>query len=447
MGEFKLPDVGEGLTEAEIVTWHVKVGDEVAVNDPIVDIETAKSIVELPSPFAGVVGALLVAEGETVRVGTPIVVIGGAVDQRESGGDLDTPARSSQALDQRRAGGLDQRQDGGRVAAASEASTPRIETPEVERREVLVGYGPTARRRRTRVRPGEVQTRPSMSIRVLAKPPVRKLAKDLGVDLAAVPCDGPVVTRAAVEAFARRSSPPTAAVTGSTPVTGVRRATAEAMIASVAVPQATEWVTVDVSATVDLVERLRADRRFEGVRVTPTLLAARAVCLALRRTPDLHAIWRADPSAGPGAAVIDHPEAVGLGIAAATDRGLVVPVVPAADRLSLADLGRAIDDLVATAREGKVQPAQLAGGTFTITNVGVFGIDGGTPILPPGQTGILALGQVARRPWVVGDEIVPRWVTTLAVTFDHRVTDGKQASTFLRDVADLMEHPEMALTF
>lgn len=446
MGEFKLPDVGEGLTEAEIVTWHVKVGDEVAVNDPIVDIETAKSIVELPSPFAGVVGALLVAEGETVRVGTPIVVIGGDLDQRESGSDLDTPARSSQALDQRRAGGLDQRQDGGRVAAASEASTPRIETPEVERREVLVGYGPTARRRRTRVRPDDVQPRPSTSIRVLAKPPVRKLAKDLGVDLAAVPCDGPVVTRAAVEAFAHRSSP-SAAVTGSTPVTGVRRATAEAMSASVTVPQATEWVTVDASATVELVERLRADRRFTGVRVTPTLLAARAVCLALRRTPDLHAIWRADPSAGPGAAVIDHPESVGLGIAAATDRGLVVPVVPAADRLSLADLGRAIDDLVATAREGRVQPAQLAGGTFTITNVGVFGIDGGTPILPPGQTGILALGQVARRPWVVGDEIVPRWVTTLAVTFDHRVTDGKQASTFLRDVADIIESPALGLAY
>ncbi|MFS0883689.1 dihydrolipoamide acetyltransferase family protein [Aeromicrobium sp. 179-A 4D2 NHS] len=427
MSEFRLPDVGEGLTEAEIVTWRVEVGDEVKVNDPIVDIETAKSIVELPSPFAGVVEELLVAEGDTVAVGTVIVRIG----EGQASGDLDTPSRK---LAGTRSPGT-----GGRVA--DERSEARIETtaesPQPEsaetRPKVLVGYGPSERRRRTRSARTEI--RPSTSVRVLAKPPVRKLAKDLGIDLTQVPSTGDVVTRAEVEAFARSHETASTA----TPVSGVRRATAEAMVASVAVPQATEWVTVDVSATVELVAQLKQDRRFADVKVTPTLIAARAVCLALGRTPDLHAQWRG--------ATIEHPPSVGLGIAAATERGLVVPVVREAETLSLADLGRAIDELVATAREGRVQPAQLSGGTFTITNVGVFGVDGGTPILPPGQSGILALGQVARRPWVVDDGVVPRWVTTLAVTFDHRVADGEQASRFLADVATLMGNPAMALAF
>lgn len=384
MSEFLLPDVGEGLTEAEIVSWHVAVGDEVKVNDVLVDIETAKSIVELPSPFAGRVDSLLVEEGATVAVGTAIVSIGSAVDPAE----------------------------------------------EPERHSVLVGYGPSERRRRTRRPVGE--DRPTPSIRVLAKPPVRKLAKDLGIDLASVPCDGPTVTRADVEAFVR--PPDHSAVT---PLSGVRRATAEAMIASVVVPQATVWVTADVTATVDLMERLRADGRFAGVKVTSTLLVAKAVCLALARTPELQGIWR---DTG-----IEHPASVGLGIAAATERGLVVPVVPAADTMSMIELGQAIDHLVATARDGRLQPAQQAGGTFTLTNVGVFGVDGGTPILPPGQSGILALGQIARRPWVVDAVVVPRWVTTLAVTFDHRVTDGEQASLFLADVAALLHDPALAL--
>lgn len=401
MSEFRLPDVGEGLTEAEIVTWHVAVGDEINVNDPIADIETAKSIVELPSPFSGVVEELLVAEGDTVAVGSVIVRIG-------DGPGSDDPETTS-----------------GNESSA-EAAAPR--------REVLVGYGPSERRRRTRT-PRGAEARPVTSVRVLAKPPVRKLAKDLGIDLTQVPSSGEVITRAEVESFARGHE--TAAT--ASPVTGVRKATAEAMIASVAVPQATEWVTVDVSATVDLVARLKADRRFEGVRVTPTLIAARAVCLALGRTPELHAQWRES--------TIEHPPSVGLGIAAATERGLVVPVVREAEGLSLVDLGRAVDDLVATARAGRIQPNQLAGGTFTITNIGVFGIDGGTPILPPGQSGILALGQVAKRPWVVDDEVVPRWVTTLAVTFDHRVADGEQASRFLADVATILGDPAMALSF
>lgn len=417
MNEFRLPDVGEGLTEADIVAWRVEVGDEVKVNDLLVDIETAKSIVELPSPFAGRIEELLVAEGDTVKVGTPIVRIGSGADR-----DLDTPlaSRGSRSPD-----------------PGGERSETPIETTESKREPVLVGYGPrTHERREPRQRRRAPEPDRRDSVRVLAKPPVRKLAKDLGVDLASVPSDGDVVTRAEVEAFARGSA---SDLVTATPVTGVRRATAEAMVASVAVPQATEWVTIDVSATVELVDRLKADRRFENVKVTPTLVTARAVCLALRRTPDLHAKWRGD--------AIEHPSSVGLGVAAATDRGLVVPVVREADRLSLADLGCAIDDLVTTARAGRIQPSQLAGGTFSLTNVGVFGVDAGTPILPPDQTGILALGQIVRRPWVVDDQIVPRWVTTLAVTFDHRVVDGEQASRFMRDVADILGDPAVALAF
>ena len=423
--EFRLPDVGEGLTEAEIVAWRVAVGDEIAVNDVLVDIETAKSIVELPSPYAGRVAELLVAEGDTVAVGTPIVRISGP-------GESASGPTGEVAADE---APVDPPLDGEASADSARADRPQV----------LVGYGPSQRRRRSRSGRRE-HHRPARSVRVLAKPPVRKLAKDLGIDLATVPCDGPVVTRDDVLRHRSRlmqAEPAPASAAGSSatsvPVTGVRRATAEAMIASSSIPQATEWVTVDVTRTVELVERLRADRRFEGVKVTPTLVAARAVCLALRRTPDLHAKWRET--------TIEHPESVGLGIATATPRGLVVPVVRDADRLDLRGLGEAIADLVSTARAGRIQPEQLSGGTFSLTNVGVFGVDGGAPILPPDQSGILSLGQVAKRPWVVGDEVVARWVTTLAVTFDHRVADGEQASHFLADAAAILEDPALAVAF
>ncbi len=414
MSEFRLPDVGEGLTEAEIVTWRVAVGDEVKINDVLVDIETAKSIVELPSPYAGRVAELLVSEGQTVAVGTAIVRIGSASE--------DSASEDSAG------------EDASAEGAALESVKSVVEEPAPAKPPaVLVGYGPSERKRRTRT--GRTQSVSASSVRVLAKPPVRKLAKDLGVDLASVSADGPVVTR--TDVLRHSEQPPTAAT--SRPVTGVRKATAAAMTASALIPQVTEWVTIDVTETMNLVDRLKVDRQFESVKVSATLIAAKAICLALARTPDLHARWAED--------AIDFPQSVGLGIAAATERGLVVPVVPDADRLSLVELGRTIDELVATARAGKLQPAQMSGGTFTLTNVGVFGIDGGTPILPPGQSGILALGQVAKRPWVVGDDVVPRLVTTLAVSFDHRVADGEQASRFLRDVADLLEDPARAFTF
>ncbi len=463
MSEFRLPDVGEGLTEAEVLTWHVAVGDVVEVNQTIVDIETAKSVVELPSPFAGEVTALLVPEGTTVPVGTPIIAIGGPTgpvvpDDASSLVEADAPADDEVPADQ----------------------------PAGEKREpVLVGYGvrtaSTRRRRRkgdgtpsvpessggvTTLEPAAQPAGRADDVRALAKPPVRKLAKDHGVDLLDVPCDGPVVTRADVEAFiaGRR---PTAASPAATPVRsveadtripvkGVRKATAQAMVSSAfTAPHVTEWVTLDVSATMELVERLKADRRFAGVKVSPTLVVAKAVCLALSRTPELNASW------DEAAQEIVLKGSVNLGVAAATERGLVVPNIPGADRMSLLELGEALADLTATARAGRTQPAQMSGGTFTITNVGVFGVDAGTPILNPGETGILCVGQIDRRPWVVGtpgggagpwaasgtERIEARWVTTLAVSFDHRVVDGQQGSRFLADVASILRDPALALTF
>lgn len=447
MSEFKLPDVGEGLTEAEIVTWRVQIGDEIKVNDVVVDIETAKSIVELPSPYAGTVTALLVPEGTTVPVGTPIIAIGESV-----------PTTAAPSV-----------QTAGEVAASSDKPV------EEERQAVLVGYGPRSsgvpQRRRPRNgvpapeptakdpepvegSPDMVDTAPPRPSRALAKPPVRKLAKSLGIDLSQVPSAGAIVTRAEVEAFAALGTPAPEAepvqpapslVAGEQriPVKGVRKMTAEAMVSSAfTAPHVTEWVTLDVSRTVELVERLKADRRFADVKVSPTLIVAKAVCLAMRRTPELNARW------DEAAQEIVVPSVVNLGIAAATQRGLVVPNIRGAESLGLVELAEALGDLTATARAGRTQPSQMSGGTFTITNIGVFGIDAGTPILNPGESGILAVGQIDRRPWVdEHDQVVPRWVTTLALSFDHRVVDGEQGSRFLADVAEILRDPALALTY
>ncbi|MET0820236.1 MAG: dihydrolipoamide acetyltransferase family protein [Aeromicrobium sp.] len=414
MNEFALPDVGEGLTEAEIIGWRVAVGDTIEVNDVIVEIETAKSLVELPSPYAGVVQRLHAAEGDTVEVGRPIITIG----------------------------------DGAQVPA----------DPQPERQAMLVGYGPGAEQVARRRRVAPPQTVASVDVekvaapkRPLAKPPVRKLAKDLGIDLSEVIATGEVVTRADVQAHlashrtAATETPAPRLPDDETriPIKGVRKWTAEAMVRSAfTAPHVTEWVTVDVSRTMELVAALKKNRTFADVRVSPTLIAAKAICLAMRRTPELNARWDDE------AQEIVLKRSVNLGIAAATDRGLVVPNVVAADQLSLVDLASAIGELTATAREGRTQPAQMSGGTFTLTNIGVFGIDAGTPILNPGESGILALGSIERRPWVdEHDQVVPRWVTTLALSFDHRVVDGEQGSRFLADVAAILRDPAMALTF
>jgi len=426
MNEFKLPDVGEGLTEAEIITWRVAVGDVVEINDVIVEIETAKSLVELPSPYAGTVQALHAAEGDTVEVGTPIIAIGSE----------DVPAL-----------------------------TPPDAEPQPERQAMLVGYGPRAdevvRRRRLPGAPARVASvdtekvpapaaHPTRQDRALAKPPVRKLAKDLGVDLSDVVATGEVISRADVEAHADRrpardAETSVASPSGEVrvPIKGVRKWTAEAMVRSAfTAPHVTEWVTLDVTRTMDLVASLRTNRAFADVKVSPTLVVAKAICLALRTTPELNASW------DEAAQEIVLKTSVNLGIAAATERGLVVPNIVGAERLSLVELAAAIGELTATARAGRTQPAQMSGGTFTLTNIGVFGIDAGTPILNPGESGILALGSIERRPWVDEDDaIVPRWVTTLAVSFDHRVVDGEQGSRFLADVAAILRDPAMALTY
>ncbi|HJR90698.1 MAG TPA: dihydrolipoamide acetyltransferase family protein [Aeromicrobium sp.] len=431
MSEFALPDVGEGLTEAEIVTWRVAVGDTVKVNDVLVEIETAKSVVELPSPFSGVVTALLVDEGATVPVGTPIIAIGEAGEA--TGTDPDPAPQREPTL----------------VGYGARTSGPR------RRRKVPAPVG--------RVVPLHGGHDDHTRHRVRVKPPIRKLAKDLGVDVNEVPSSGPVVTRADVEAYAAsRGAQPASEVDAAqvpadlvpaersgdarVPVRGVRKAMAAAMERSAhTAPQATEWLTLDVSRTVELLERLQQERAFAGIRLTPTVIVAKAVCLALRHTPTLNAQWL-ETNAGE-AELLMH-ESVNLGFAVATERGLVVPNVKAADRMSLRELAGAIDRLTSTARDGQTQPADQAGGTFTITNIGPLGLDGGTPILNPGEAGILAVGAIQRRPWVLEDDsIAARWVTTLALTFDHRILDGAEGSRFLTDVADILRDPATALTY
>ncbi|MEP6525707.1 MAG: 2-oxo acid dehydrogenase subunit E2 [Nocardioidaceae bacterium] len=475
--QFNLPDVGEGLTEAEIVSWRVKPGDAIKVNDIIVEIETAKSLVELPSPFAGTVADLLVPEGTTVAVGTPIISVntgsGGAVAPAESS-DLAAPA-GEQAVEPGMIGGP---APGGRTS-------------------VLVGYGPRTTEAKRRPRKGSVpETRspaaaqagvqstfqpeapaPGVPLedaqpaavdqpavvgqppaaagsRALAKPPVRKLAKDLGVDLVGLVGSGAggAVTRADVESAAggsQESAPLQRAVSvppvgGETriPVKGVRKVTAAAMVASAfTAPHVTEWTTIDATRTMKLVRMLKSDREFRDVKVSPLLVVARAVCLAARRTPEVNATW--DEAAQE--IVVKHY--VNLGIAAATPRGLMVPNVKGADSLSTHGLALALGELTTRAREGKTQPEEMSGGTFTITNVGVFGVDSGTPILNPGESGILAMGAIRRQPWVHAGKVKPRWITTLALSFDHRVVDGEQGSRFLADVAAIVEDPGSALLF
>ena len=477
MPEYKLPDVGEGLTEAEIVTWKVKVGDVIAINDIVVEIETAKSLVELPSPYAGAVTALLVNEGETVEVGTPIIAIGDAASAPAETPaaapgapaeiDLSNPAASGggegESLVGRnkaeRASLRRPRRASSPAAAAAEQSThDQLQasfTPgELESPEVVEADEPAV--------PAHAPESPAAAdgdVRTLAKPPVRKLAKDLGVDITSLDGsgEGGVVTREDVQAASSSlgfetgtSAPSSTSGSGERerrePIKGVRKMMGQAMVGSAfSAPHVTEWVTVDVTRTMEFVERLKSRREFRDVKVSPLLVLARAVVLAARRTPEINSWWD-EP-----AQEVVFKSYVNLGIAAATSRGLVVPNVKDAQDLSLLDLAAALNQLTATAREGKTQPADMSGGTFTITNVGVFGIDAGTPIINPGESAILAFGAVRKMPWVAttsaGDEIVVRQVTTLALSFDHRHVDGEKGSRFLADVAAIMEDPAAALLF
>jgi 2-oxoisovalerate dehydrogenase E2 component (dihydrolipoyl transacylase) len=473
MAEFKLPDVGEGLTEAEIVSWKVKVGDVVAINDIIVDIETAKSVVELPSPFAGTVTALMAAEGEMVPVGTPIIRIGDESSASGSSGDhpqadnpidLSNPAASGGGEGESLVGR--NKADRGPVRRARKVSSGAVAAHIQAQAAFEAGESPMVEAGDEEPVPA-VAPQPAASpaaLRTLAKPPVRKLAKDLGVDISTLTPTGKdgTVRREDVESAAsggatvveegapRPSRNPVATGERETrePIKGVRKMMGQAMVSSAfTIPHVTEWVTIDVTRTMEFVERLKGRREFRDVKVSPLLVLSRAVMLAMRRTPEINSLW--DEAAGE--VVFKHY--VNLGIAAATPRGLVVPNVKDAQDLSLLELAQALNGLTATAREGKTQPAEMSGGTFTITNVGPFGVDGGTPIINPGESAILCFGAIKKQPWVStssadgADEIVVRQVTTLALSFDHRHIDGEKGSRFLSDVAGMLEDPASALLF
>jgi 2-oxoisovalerate dehydrogenase E2 component (dihydrolipoyl transacylase) len=483
--EFKLPDVGEGLTEADIVAWHVKPGDQVEVNQIIVEIETAKAVVELPSPWDGTVARLLAEEGQTVDVGRPIIAV-------EVAGSGDGPAV---------AGKTDSAERAVVVPAPAPASAPPAEQP--ERQSVLVGYGvkesSTTRRARkvaaSRPETAEVPTgsqapaeppqvppepeapapaapaaaaaqahaaEPALA-RALAKPPVRRLAKDLGISLAGLAGTGPAgsitrddVHRAAggttarsekevVENGARTASlaaRPSPAGEERIPIRGVRKHMAAAMVSSAfTAPHVTEFLQVDVTETMAAVRRIRDLPEYADVRVSPLLLVARALLVAVRRHPLVNSSW----DEGAQEIVVKHY--VNLGIAVAAERGLLVPNVKNAAELPLPGLARSLQALTETARAGQATPADLSGGTITITNVGVFGVDSGTPILTPGEAAILAFGQVRDAPWVVDGQLAVRAVCTLSLSFDHRIIDGELGSAVLRDVGSMLEDPVRMLAW
>lgn len=463
--QFRLPDLGEGLTESEILSWKVGVGDTVSLNQVIAEVETAKAVVELPSPFAGVIKELHEQPGTIVEVGKPLVSFEVADDD---GAPAPVPPAAPALQSTRPA--MPAHQDVGRRAEQS------------RRRPNLVGYGAVVESsgrpaRRPRNLPaaaraagtepvgpppaagtGPAGTPPgtepagaaprSPALRPRSTPPVRKLAKELGVDLEAVPGTGPtgLITRKDVQDFAaeQEAVQEPAAVPGResrTPIKGVRKLTAAAMVESAfTAPHVTEFLTVDVTSGMDLLAKLQGNRGFAGAKLTPLTLAAKAVLVALRRNPALNARW---DEANQEIVTFNY---VNLGIAAATPRGLTVPNIKDADSLSLVQLAAALADLTEKARSGRSTPADLSGGTISITNIGVFGIDAGTPILNPGEAAILALGAVRKMPWEHHGGIALRQVLTLSLSFDHRLVDGEQGSRFLADVGTILANPGMVLT-
>jgi pyruvate dehydrogenase E2 component (dihydrolipoamide acetyltransferase) len=439
---FDLPDVGEGLTEAEIVSWKVKVGDTVSVNQIIVEIETAKSLVELPCPFAGTVSQLLANEGDTVNVGSHIIAV--AVSELTAAAAGSMHEAISEAV----------------TAVQDAASTSSVEEKPQPN---LVGYGVSAasasRRKRSGVLPVPavvVNAAPATDLiaivpsgdQVLAKPPIRKLAKDMNVDINKVKPTGfsGEVTREDVMAAAQVASVFKNQTTPEIktereeriPVKGIRKAIASAMVQSAfTAPHVSIFVDVDATRTMEYVKRLKASADFAGVKVTPLLIMAKAMIWAVRRNPAVNSTWT-------DTEIIIH-NYVNFGVAAATPRGLIVPNIKDADKLSMLELAMALEQLAATAREGKTTPQDMQNGTITVTNIGVFGVDTGTPILNPGEVGIVALGSIRPKPWVVDDQILIRQVTTIGATFDHRVVDGDVASRFVQDVASVIEEPALLL--
>ncbi|SDT04045.1 dihydrolipoamide acetyltransferase family protein [Microterricola viridarii] len=501
---FLLPDLGEGLTESEVVSWRIAVGDTVTLNQIIAEVETAKAIVELPAPYAGIISRIYAEAGVTVNVGQPLLDV--EVAAPDGVGDGGLKDGGSDAADGEptmpisvSGTGEAVRNGAGPANDATNDATDDATATGDPQPENLVGYGAPSepgggpvRRARRRL---ETEAIPIVSAdgvfrsndaeRARSTPPVRKLAHELGIDLEqlAGSGEGGAITRADVEAafagrFEGQSGPgaagpaasggaasaatptgapadrgagsgPAAAGTPEQaetriPIHGVRKHTAAAMVQSAfTAPHVSCFLTVDVSRSLELLEELKAGwgRGLPPGAARPGILAlvAQAVCIALRRTPELNAHWDED------AQEIVLYRAVHLGIAAATARGLIVPVIADAQALGLDGLAEAIADAGAAARAGTTTPAALRGGTFSISNIGVFGIDAGTPILPPGQTGILALGAVRREPREWQGQIALRDVVTLSLSFDHRVVDGEQGAHFLRDVGAILNNPGRVL--
>lgn len=438
--QFLMPDAGEGLTEAEVVSWRVAPGDTVELNQVLLEIETAKSLVELPSPYEGTVSAILVEEGTTVDVGTPIITISAAADETEPGAPA-TAAVGPSDVD---------------AEAAEAVADTRSSIDEEKSGAVLVGYGNagavTSRRRRARTDAAppaaQAASAPTPSGPVIAKPPIRKLAKDLGVDLRLVAGTGiggevtrdDVVREAGQASVFRNIETPDWAETREDriPVKGVRKQIANAMVESAfKAPHVSLFVDVDATRTMEFIKRLKNSTDFAGVKVSPLLIMAKAMIWAVRRNPTVNATWTDDEI------IVRHY--VNFGVAAATPRGLIVPNVKEAQSMSLLQLAQSLEQLTLTARDGKTPPADQQGGTITVTNIGVFGMDTGTPILNPGEVAIVALGTIKQKPWVVDGEVRPRFVTTLGASFDHRVVDGDVASRFLADVASIIEEPALLL--
>ncbi|MFG3403989.1 dihydrolipoamide acetyltransferase family protein [Streptomyces sp. NPDC048142] len=476
--EFKMPDVGEGLTEAEILKWFVQPGDTVTDGQVVCEVETAKAAVELPIPFDGVVHELRFPEGTTVDVGQVIITVDVAPGSGDAPAPAAEPAQAAAPVQEP-------------VEAADSGEAPKTRTP------VLVGYGVAESSTKRRPRKGAAAVPEAAAVaaavqaelnghttpapapaapapvadvpvggRPLAKPPVRKLAKDLGIDLATVVPTGKdgIITREdvhaaaapaaaeapaaapAAEPVAVAAAEPQAAVGSARetriPVKGVRKAIAQAMVGSAfTAPHVTEFVTVDVTRTMKLVAELKEDKDMAGVRVNPLLIIAKALLVAIKRNPEVNAAWDEANQE------IVRKHYVNLGIAAATPRGLIVPNIKDAHDKTLPQLAAALGELVTTARDGKTSPAAMAGGTVTITNVGVFGVDTGTPILNPGESAILAIGAIKLQPWVHKGKVKPRQVTTLALSFDHRLVDGELGSKVLADVAAILEQPKRLITW
>jgi pyruvate dehydrogenase E2 component (dihydrolipoamide acetyltransferase) len=441
--EFKLPDLGEGLEDGEIVNWQVAVGDVVELNQVLCEIETAKAVVEVPSPFAGTIVAINGEVGDTLAVGEMLVQI-------DRDGGAAAPAEPEPADTASSSTGLD-----------ADKEPPN-----------LVGYGQreSGRRRRRRGGNGDAPDGRAAAPTVRAKPPVRKLAKDLGVDLASLaPGSGPggTISREDVRAAAGAAEEPspspaptdqptpsvrTTAVAGAgfrgrkpgdtEQIQGIRRRIIEKMeLSRRDIPEATCSRTADLTTLWELragINEQAADAGLD-VRVTPFAFVLRATVIALRRFPTLNASIDRD------AGVITLHEHINLGFAVDTDRGLIVPNIKHAENLSVTELARQVDQLAAAARDGSIGPADLTGGTFTISNYGGFGNDDGNPIINHPEAGILGVGAIRERPWVVDGQVLPRRTCTFTLAFDHRVSDGGEAGRFVTYVADLCEQPGLVL--